>query len=279
MTRALRFALVLLLSGCDGCGAAEPTSEPQPTTAEGEPAAGASLAIVEGTVRLAEGAAIPRYAQNPLVPPEGRPNPPDTCTPAQDTDQAPLQPTSTRGLGGLLVAMHDFATAPPAEPQTRELTITDCRLTPRLIDATRGDTLRLMNDTNYPYLPNFGGGFMQAVLYHGNREMELDQGGVRSLECGFAAPCGRTEIITLYHSLHTTTDETGHFRITGVPAGEELRISAWHPLVNEASETLTLRAGETRSVELVVTPAATPAPPTEPPETDGPAENNPDILF
>jgi len=229
-------------------------------------------------VRLAEGAEAPQYDANPMVPPTGRPAPPESCAPAQQTDRAPLQPAADRGLNGVLVAIHDFATIPEHEPVTHEMTITDCRLEPRLVVATRGDRLRLTNQTDYPFLPNFGTGVMQALLHRQSREVELGQGGVRSLECGFAAPCGRAEIVTLYHPLHTVSDESGHFRIENVPAGEEIRVSAWHPLVEEASETVTLRAGETRRVELVVTPAPMAPPASEVPR-DGPAENDPDILF
>jgi len=271
-------ALVLLLAGCDGCGSAqEPSSDVEESSGGTE---GDGPGVIVGVVRLAEGAETPQYPENPMVPPPGRPDPPDTCPPAQQTDRAPLQPGTERGLGGVLVALHDFSTIPEHEPVIHEMTITDCRLTPRLLVATRGDTLRLTNETDYPFLPNFGsGGIMQAILHERSRNTELDQGGIRTLQCGFAAPCGRAEIVTLYHPLHSVTEPTGRFRIEDVPAGEEVRVSAWHPLVQEASETVTLRPGETREIELVVEPAeiTAPTPPDE--ERDGPAEDDPDILF
>ncbi|MCA9606179.1 MAG: carboxypeptidase regulatory-like domain-containing protein [Myxococcales bacterium] len=279
--RRLRLLLlVVLLSGCDGCGSTqEPSSEPT-TIEEGEsPTADSRFAVLEGVVRLAEGAEAPQYPENPMVPPTGRPEPPEACAPPQQTDRAPLQPAADRGLNGVLVALHDFSTIPEHEPVTHEMTITDCRLTPRLVVATRGDRLRLTNQTEYPFLPNFGMGVLQALVHGQSREVELGQGGARTLECGFAAPCGRAEIVTLYHPLHTVTDEAGHFRIENVPTGEEIRVSAWHPLLVEGSETITLRAGETRRVELTVTPAPQQAAPADTPPHDGPAENDPDILF
>jgi len=267
--------LVLLFPGCDGCGTQDPAG-PDETSEQ----VGASAdATIEGVVRLAEGAQIPSYPENPMIPPPGRPQTPDACTPAQERDRQPVQRSDAGGLSGVLVALHDFATIPHHEPVTHEMTITDCRLSPRLVVATRDDRLRITNETNYPFLPNFGGGLLQAVLHGRTREVELGQGGVRSLECGFAAQCGRAEIVTLYHPLHAVTDEIGHFRITRVPAGEEVRVSAWHPLFVEASQTLTLRAGQTSTVELVLTPAEIIVPEATPPATDGPAEDNPDVLF
>lgn len=278
MTGLRWIALVALLAGCDGCGSSqEPSSDVEEPSGGTE---GSGPGVIVGVVRLAEGAEAPQYPENPMVPPPGRPDPPDACPPAQQTDRAPLQPGTGRGLGGVLVALHDFSTIPEHEPETHEMTITDCRLTPRLIVATRGDTLRLTNETDYPFLPNFGSGIMQAILHESSRTTELDQGGVRTLQCGFAAPCGRAEIVTLYHPLHAVTESTGRFRIENVPHGEEIRVSAWHPLVQEASQTVTLSPGETREVELVVEPAemqASPTPPEE--ERDGPAEDDPDTLF
>lgn len=268
--------LALLLPGCDGCGSAQEPLTGEVPSSDDEGAGG--VAVIEGVVRLAAGAELPSYPENPMVPPPGRPEPPDECTPAQERDRQPVQQSRDGGLSGLLVALHDFATIPESEPVTHEMTITDCRLSPRLVVATRDDRLRITNETDYPFLPNFGGGMLQAVLHQRSRELELGQGGVRTLECGFAAPCGRAEIVTLYHPLHTISDETGHFRITDVPAGEELRVSAWHPLFEEASETLTLRSGQTTTVELVLTPAEITAP-EPPPPREGPAEDNPDILF
>lgn len=264
-----------LLAGCDGCGS---VSEPVSEGAEGrrgEPSAGA---VIEGVVRLADGARLPQWPENPMVAPPGRPDPPDECPPAQQRDRQPVQESDGR-LDNILVALHEFATVPEHEAVTHELTISECRLTPPLIVATRGDRLRIINETDYPYLPNFGSGLMQVVLHGNSREVELGEGGIRTLTCGFAAPCGRAEIVTLYHPLHTITDGQGRFRITNVPPGEEVRVSAWHPLFEEASEAVTVQVGQTRTVELVLSPATLQVPPPPTPTAEGPSEDDPDILF
>lgn len=259
--RTTVIASALVAAGCS-CGADE-------TPDEGASASlpAATTATVEGVIRLAEGADLPAYADNPMVSPQGRPALPDACTPPQQRDAQPVQ-LSDGGLVGVLVAMHDFGELPPSEPVTRDLTITDCRLTPQLVVAQRGDTLRLRNETDYPFMPDFGGGMMQALLHENDRELELAQGGVRSLGCGFTAPCGRAEIVTLYHPLHTVSGEAGRFRIENVPPGEGIRVSAWHPLFREVSERLDLEAGETATVELVLRPAPAPAAPEPAPERD-----------
>jgi hypothetical protein len=265
-----------LLAGCNCSG-----GEDQPPGAEaasgGEDARGAR--VLEGTVRLAEGAELPSYPDNPLVPPPNRPDVPEACTPPQRADAQPVELGADRGLAGVLVALHEFSTSPPHEPVTHEMTITDCRLEPRLVVATRGDRLRITNETDYPFLPDLGSGLMQAILHEGTQEIELAQGGVRRLECGFAAPCGRAEIVTLYHPLHAVTDEAGRFRIEGVPADEEVRVSAWHPLFRESNRTITLGSDASDSVELVLEPAPAPPAPEPAPEREGPAEDDPSELF
>jgi hypothetical protein len=267
---------LLLLAGCEACGEpAEPASDDQPAESTTRP----GTAVIEGVVRLAPGAELPREAVNPMVAPQNRPELPEHCTPPQERDREPVRQVRGDHLAGMVVAVSGFSAEVPHEPVTHELAIRDCRLTPSTIVATLGDRLRLVNETNYPFMPEMGGGMMTALLHERDREVELGRAGMRTLACGFAASCGRTLIVTQYHPLHAVTDETGRFRIENVPVNEEIRIDAWHVLFNEAGEALTLSPGETREIEIVVTPA--PARPAEPPPVDPPgrAEDNPDVLF
>lgn len=267
---------LLLLAGCDGC------AEPVESVSDDEPAESTTrpgTAVIEGVVRLAAGAELPREAVNPMVAPQNRPELPEHCTPPQERDREPVRQVRGDHLAGMVVAVSGFSAEVPHEPVTHELAIRDCRLTPSTIVATLGDRLRLVNETNYPFMPEMGGGMMTALLHQRDREVELGRAGMRTLACGFAASCGRALIVTQYHPLHAVTDETGRFRIENVPVNEEVRIDAWHTLFNEAGEALTLSPGETREIEIVVTPA--PARAAEPPPVDPPgrAEDNPDVLF
>ena len=267
---------LLVLAGCESCGEpAEPADSAEAPSSSTRP----GTAVIEGVVRLAPGAELPRETLNPMVAPQNRPELPEHCTPPQERDREPVRQVRGDHLAGMVVAVSDFSVEVPHEPVTHEITIRDCRLTPSTIVATRGDRLRLVNETNYPFMPELGGGMMTALLHQRDREVELARAGMRTLACGFTASCGRALIVTQYHPLHAVTDETGRFRIENVPANEELRIDAWHTLFNEAGEALTLSPGETREIEIVVTPAP-PRPVAPPPvEPPGRAEDNPDILF
>jgi hypothetical protein len=266
---------LLLLAGCEGC--AEP-AEPPTSVDEPSESVRPGTAVIEGVVRLAPGAELPRDAQNAMVAPHGRPELPERCTPPQERDREPVRQVRGDHLAGMVVAASEFSGEIPHEPVTHDIFIRDCRLTPSSVVATLGDRLRLVNETNYPFLPELGGGMMTALLHGQSREVELGRAGMRTLACGFAASCGQALIVTQYHPLHAVTDETGRFRIENVPVNEELRVDAWHPLFNEAGEALTLSPGETREIEIVVTPAPPPPAPA-PVDPPGRAEDNPDVLF
>jgi hypothetical protein len=228
-------------------------------------------------VRLAEGAELPTFP--PVERQPTQPAPPEQCAPPREADRQPVALGRGRTLARVLVAAAEFDTAPPHVPATHRIRIQDCRLTPMFVAATRGDTLELVNETDYPFMPVAGGaGVAQALMNGETRSIPLDQGGVKNLGCTFAAPCGRADVVTLYHPLHTLSDAAGRFRLE-VPAGEELEIHAWHPLFEEASEAVTVPAGETRRVDLVLRPATPPTPipgeatPTEDAESEPAVED------
>ncbi|NOY93108.1 MAG: hypothetical protein GXP55_18140, partial [Deltaproteobacteria bacterium] len=270
--RNLLLAFVCLSNavGCGSCGATS-SVDAAPDSAS---AATSSLGVIEGVVRLAEGASLPRYTPEQLGRRPGQPPRPDACPPALESDREPVTRTADGLLVGVMVAATGDADAfardlPPREPQVQEVHIEGCRLTPRLLVAVRGDTLRVINSDDYPFLPTLGETpFLRALTQGQHRDFELDRGGVRSLGCAFAAPCGRTEIVVVYHPVFAVTGEAGHFRMENVPVGDGLVLHAWHPLFEEARASVDVRAGQVAHVELVLRP-------TPPPDAPTPAAPNP----
>jgi hypothetical protein len=123
---------------------------------------------------------------------------------------------------------------------------------------------------------------MQALMKDETRDFPLETGGIYNVTCGFAAPCGRTDVVVVYHPVHAVTGADGHFRIENVPAGQEVELHAWHPLFEEVMARVTVAAGHTETLELTLTPVPTPEAPPETPPTegadDGPAENQPGLF-
>jgi hypothetical protein len=147
------------------------------------------------------------------------------------------------------------------------LAIRDCRLTPMLITARVGDSLHIVNETNFPMLPGIGAEPFNETLIQGqSRDVQLDVGGVKVVSCGFSSPCGRSDVVVVAHKFHAVTNDKGEFRIEDFPADQTVRINAWHPLFFDTYVNVRVERGEEKRVELVLTPKPPPEPPKPAPK-------------
>lgn len=263
-------AVSLSLAACSGGGSSsseDPStseSSSEPSTESSAPIDGIPTGTIEGIVRLAPGTSLPSYADHPMQNVGAAAPLPSDCPPPNDADRQPVQLGSSGGLTNLvIVATGDRERWPDtAGPRTHPVRIERCRLAPRTLVAERGDTIHFENDSTFPFFPDLGTGFTRALISTDPLDLVLDQGGVRTIGCGFANACGRVEVVTLYHPVYTVSDGEGRFRMTNVPADQEIRVTAWHPLFQEIGGTARVSAGGTTTLELVITPIAPPAPPT-----------------
>ena len=271
-------ALSMSLAACSGGSEDLATSDDPPASSDPEtisetaagPIDGIPTGTIEGVVRLAPGTTLPRYADNPMVSAGASAPLPEGCAQPNESDRQPVQVGASGGLTNLvIVATGDRERWPDtAGPRTHTARIEGCRLVPHTLVAERGDTIHFENETTFPFFPDLGTGFTRALLPTDPLDMVLDQGGVRSIGCGFANACGRMEVVTLYHPVFTVSDAEGRFRMTNVPADQDVRVTAWHPLFQEIGGTARVSVGGTTTLELVITPVA---PPEPPPTTTEPA--------
>lgn len=278
------FASAMAWATACGSEASTPSTETPGEASEAEtpeapvaPQENIPFGTVEGIVRLAEGATLPGFATNPMTTDRPIADAPPDCPPAGDADLHPVQVAAGGGLTNLVIVATGDETHWPhsGAPRTHHLRIERCRLSPRVLVAERGDTLRLENATAFPYFPDMGTGMTRALIPTDPIDLALDTGGARSIECGFANPCGRSDIVTLYHPVHTVTTAEGTFRMTNVPAGQDVRINAWHPLFIEGHATTRVEAGQTVRVEILITPAPVAATPA----AEVPAEGEGEMIY
>jgi hypothetical protein len=261
---------LLLLALLGACGesapkqeAAKPPVAPESKQATPAPASDFS-GEVSGIVKLPAGLALPMAA--PLDASAGKLTVPAGCPPVSDEDRRSVsENASTHGLFPVHIAVTQMQAAPPRAPVTHEVSIENCRLTPRLIGAMRGDKLRITNKSQATFLPVLpGDAFMQGSLPGASREVALEQMGPQLLRCGFAGYCGETVLITVAHSLYAVTDAEGRFTLSGIPLDQELVVHAWHPLFEVSSLPFKLSKAEPKQqLEFTLkptAPAATPAP-------------------
>lgn len=247
-------ALVAGLAGCQCASSDEGTSAPTEVDEDGIP-----MGTIEGIVRLAPTSGTPSYAENPMARETTAPIP-EECPPPRSSDREPLAMADDRGLASVpVVAIGDPTRWPAvAAPRTVDVHIRQCRLDPTVITATVGDVLEVHNDLMYPFFPVLGsGGFMQAVLPGEARVFELDAARPMTLQCSMTSPCGRAEILVLSSPVHTVSGEGGRFTIE-VPADQDVELVAWHPVLQESSVHVTVGAGATARVEIVVEAAPLP---------------------
>jgi hypothetical protein len=262
----LPISCALFIIAVSGCGKSATNKEPKPTAgkaavkgADKPKAPEALVGVVEGVVRLERGAKLPSYPPQMMMRQVlniTEPEPmPEGCSPAKDSDRQPVRLTEEGALAGVIVAASDYSRPEKRPPVTHDVTIEDCRLMPMLVVAAQNDQLRLRSTIDYPFMPELNGAAITQTLIKGQEKvLQLDRGGIRTVLCGFTAPCGRTDVVILYHSLYTITDQKGAFRIEKFPANEIVTLNAWHPLFRDANLKLSVQPNEIRRVEMVLSP-------------------------
>lgn len=249
--------LALILLGCDGAKEKEPPKPPPPIdrpVAKAEP-----FAVLEGVVRLAS-PEVPAFTdaemERQILDHTKRGKWPDECSPPKIADRRPLQLTDDGQLSGVVIAVSNFTKqAPKRKPITHNVMIQDCRLTPRTILALQGDKLKVGTEADFPFMPGYGPPSQLKTLIRGQTyDVDLKTLGASPVMCGFTAPCGRTDVVVLSHTMAALTDEHGKFRIDSFPPGERVTVSAWHPLLQPSEVQVEIAPGETKSIELVVSP-------------------------
>lgn len=249
--RALSLLALLALAG-SGCSGGRSRAEQL------------GRAVLTGRVRLAADAELPAFApfdlaRSPLMAGDAAAAPaPPGCSEANARARQAVRATKDGLLSGVVVMASDFTGVTLGSPPKRRrhpVTIRDCALDPPLLAARAGDWLELHNADAVPYAPQIGPATRANPLAPGQRVLvPVDGGRVTSILCPPSRPCGRSDLVVLYHPLFAVTDARGAFRIEGFPHGEMVRVTAWHPLF-EASETFVwLEAGERGMVELSLPP-------------------------
>jgi len=267
-----RFTLCLLIglaaSGSEACRPKPKLEESAPKAAS-ETKEGSALGTITGSVRLAPGATLPSYRaedmeRNVLQHIKGGTFP-ETCTPPKQSDRTPVLEGPDGKLIGVMVAASEFSQPIKRPRKVFDIVIKDCRLSPRMVVGQMGDMINLKNEVQFPFMPTYGANAYNETLTPGqSKALQLDKAGVDNVLCGFTAPCGRTDVVVVRHPVFAVTDETGNFKIEDFPADETVRISAWHPLFQDASVSVKVARGETKNVEFVLTPAPPPPPAANP---------------
>lgn len=264
LSGVLALSIAVGLSGCESCRPKPKLERSEPGAASDKPEAqsGPKTGVLTGSVRLAPGAALPAYKaedmeRSVLQHIKGGTFP-ESCTPPKQSDRTPVLQSPDGKLIGVMVAASEFSQSIQRGPKIFDVVIKDCRLTPRLVVGQLNDMINLKNEVQFPFMPTYGPNAYNETLTPGqSKALKMDKAGVDNVLCGFTAPCGRTDVVVVRHPVFAVTDDSGNFRIDEFPADETVKLSAWHPLFQDVSMSVKVGRGETKNVELVLTPAPT----------------------
>lgn len=222
----------------------------------------APVGTVIGYVRLELGAVMPMYpeamlAHEPLRPRAAPDALPAECATAALESRMPVAMDERRALAGMLVTASDFRRYRPKKPVVHHLRIERCALRPQSIAMTQGDRLVLENLDAFPFAPLSAPAYDAKPLVRGeSRFVPTTPATIEPIACSSDAPCGRSDVFVLRHPVHAVTDVHGAFQIENFPAGELVRLTAIHPLFEEAETLVWLEPGQQARVELTVRPKA-----------------------
>jgi len=230
-----------------------------------------------GEVHLTPGASMPEYlpldlARRPLRQ-SSLPRPPDECAAANEAARHPVHAGARGVLGGVVVAASDFTRVRERAPKVHKLVLEHCRLQPSIIAAQGGDTLSIENRDTFGFEPLIGPAYEAHALPTGKKiKVPLVGAGIDSVQCSLGAPCGRTDLLVFHHPVHAVTDDLGQFRMENFPAGELVRVTAWHPLFEPTETFVWLEPSQVTTVNLQLTPKQRFVPPL-PATATAPASN------
>lgn len=214
-----------------------------------------------GEVLLAPGSQLPAYTSLDLVRRPLRvhslPDPPSECTAANEAARTAVTLAPEGRLRGVVIAASDFTRVRERKPKHHKLWIEHCRLQPTVIAAQGGDTLELENHDAYDFEPLLGPSYEGRALRRGKTlEHPLIASGIDIVQCTLGAPCGRADLLVFHHPVNTVSDDAGRFRIENFPAGELVRVTAWHPLFEPTETFVWIDPGQQTSIKLQLTPKA-----------------------
>lgn len=187
------------------------------------------------------------------------------CADAARRYSQPFDVSSPGPIAGVLVAAE--ARAPGLGPVvTRRLTVRDCDVAQRYLFAKENDLIELESISRVPHIPVIvgTGETINQLLLPGQppRRLVFAQPGEYPVTFRDLPEFVGAMIYRLRQRFIDTTDVAGRFRITEVPVGS-VPINAWIPGAMPSRTTVTVREGQTTTIDFHLVPAPRPRQPVQ----------------
>jgi hypothetical protein len=203
---------------------------------------------VKGTVR-ASGDAPPIRADVLAKIPQ------DKCADARAFYGKLFREGPNRELGDVLVAVTGYKGYLPPQGATKNVVIRGCAFEARTIALVFGQTLSVFNKGGETFIPELRGARSAALIVAvpGGDPVKLFPDRVGQYELvDRSREFARADVYVLKYPTVSVTGIDGAFSITGIPPGEVLVSALVPPTGQTAQQRVTIVAGETKTVDLVI---------------------------
>lgn len=225
--------IVFLLAGL---AALPPTLlDPVPGQAEPSGATIAGLVVFRGTVPPAQNRPVTRDSE--------------FCGKTVSI-QPLLVDASTHGVRDAVISVEPDKSGALTHPEETQLVTRGCAFAPRVMAAQVGQVVEIANDDpvmHNTHMTHNGRTVMNEALVAGGNpvEKELTRPGLHSLVCN-THKFMKGHLLVFEHPYFAVTNETGQFRVTGLPPGLR-EVTVWHESLGALKKEVTVPAsGEVR---------------------------------
>lgn len=197
---------------------------------------------------------------------------PKDCVISANSIYAPAYRAGPKGeLADALVAVIGVQGFVRPSREDKVVTIKNCAIEPTVIDVSFGQRLMVANADPMPYMPQIPDKMVIRRLALKDMSpvpiLLTQTGAIGMTWLAGAMPGTEVPTVTLFvlpNALHQVTQLDGKYRITGIPVGKA-KVTATHLGMNEALKDVTIEAGKSLKVDLVLeyknpTAAAAPKP-------------------
>lgn len=150
-------------------------------------------------------------------------------------------------LAGVVIYLEDISHGLPAKPAQVTLDQIDCRFVPRVLTATVGSHLVVLNSDAilhnvHAIRDKKSTIFNIAMPDKGDRQVKkLKRSGHHTMQCDAGHHWMHAHVHVFPHPYHTVSRKDGSYELKDVPPGE-WKVTVWHEVLGTVSKTVTVPA-------------------------------------
>jgi plastocyanin len=155
-------------------------------------------------------------------------------------------------LANVVVYVRDVPAGRPAAAEPVTMDNLKCRFVPHVLAATVGQTLVIHNSDPFLHDAHAWLGtktlFNRALIKGSTIREPLEEPGLIHINCNVRHTWMQAHVFVSPNPYHAVTDQSGRFRIDGVPPGT-YTVTMWHELVGSKDQQVTVADGQATTLD------------------------------